>query len=82
MAAVSAKLLPRKLRTPTRYIANVPAPGSGRVLQCICYITYCDCIPSWDGWLLWTLYGQDREASLITQLHHGGTIIIIITMDT
>jgi hypothetical protein len=29
-----------------------------------------------------TLYGPDGETSLITQLHHGDTIIIIITMDS
>ena len=29
-----------------------------------CYATYCGCIPIWAGWLVWTSYGPDREASL------------------
>ncbi len=32
--------------------------------------------PIWVGWLVWTLYGPDREASLLTlQLHWSSTAI-------
>ncbi len=42
----------------------------------MCYVTYYDCILIWVGWLVWTSYGQDREASLITQHHHRSTTCV------
>jgi hypothetical protein len=52
------------------------APTSPRGAAEGCYVTYCDCIPIWVGWLVWTSYGPDQEASLITQHHHWSTTTV------
>ncbi len=47
-----------------------------RILERLCYVTHCDCIPIWVNWLVWTSYGPDREASLITQHHRRSTTAV------
>jgi hypothetical protein len=57
--------------------ASLSRPGLGRArAETACANMDSVRSPIWVGWLVWTLYGPDREASLITQRHHWSSTAV------
>jgi hypothetical protein len=59
-------------KTASALVAEVERSCRNFCLVTTCYVTCCDCILIWVGWLVWTSYGPDSGSGGITN-HNGVT---------